>query len=171
MISGSSSLIQLSPDCRSHIRPRQKETQIIVPTDHRQSWTPLSCRLAFGALAAAITAFPIASAWADFKLCNATSSRLGVAIGYQDDKGWATEGWWNIPSQSCETLLKVMPSRYLYVHAVDYDRSGEWGAPTLCAPPSELSSSGTLKIVLNVGISVLDFSKWTRVRQRTGPSA
>lgn len=106
---------------------KTKETQIIVPTDHRPPRTPLRCRIAFGALAAAITAFPIASAWADFKLCNATSSRLGVAIGYQDAKGWATEGWWNIPSQSCETLLKVMPSRYLYVHAVDYDRSGEWG--------------------------------------------
>ncbi len=66
-------------------------------------------------------------ALADFKLCNATTSRLGVSIGYQDQKGWATEGWWNIPAQSCETLLKQMPSRYIYVHAVDYDRAGEWG--------------------------------------------
>ena len=67
------------------------------------------------------------SARADLKLCNATSSRLGVAIGYQDQKGWATEGWWNIPAQTCETLLKAMPSRFIYVHAVDYDRGGEWG--------------------------------------------
>ena len=68
------------------------------------------------------------TAKADLKLCNATSSRVGVAIGYQDTSGWATEGWWNIASQTCETLLKgALPSRYVYVHAVDYDRGGEWG--------------------------------------------
>ena len=67
-------------------------------------------------------------AHADLKLCNITSSRVGVAIGYQDKTGWATEGWWNIASQTCETLLKgALPSRYVYVHAVDYDRGGEWG--------------------------------------------
>ena len=41
---------------------------------------------------------------------------------------WATEGWWNIASQTCETLLKgKLGSRFYYVHAVDYDRGGEWG--------------------------------------------
>ena len=37
-----------------------------------------------------------APAHADLKLCNGTSSRIGVAIGYQDKTGWATEGWWNL---------------------------------------------------------------------------
>lgn len=71
---------------------------------------------------------------ADIKLCNATSSRVGVAIGYKDAKGWATEGWWNIASQTCETLLKgAVPSRFIYVHAVDYDRGGEWsGSNFMC---------------------------------------
>ena len=65
---------------------------------------------------------------ADLKLCNSSASRVGVAIGYQDPTGWATEGWWNIASQTCETLLKgAVPSRFVYVHAVDYDRGGEWG--------------------------------------------
>ncbi len=64
---------------------------------------------------------------ADLKLCNATPSRIGVALGYQDNKGWATEGWWNIPSQTCENLLKgTLPSRYLYIHAIDYERGGVW---------------------------------------------
>ncbi len=72
------------------------------------------------------------TARADLKLCNATSSRIGVAIGYQDPKGWATEGWWNIASQTCETLLKgKLGSRFYYVHAVDYDRGGEWGGTNL----------------------------------------
>jgi uncharacterized membrane protein len=78
--------------------------------------------------AALLIAFSAQAAYADLKLCNATSSRIGVAIGYQDPKGWATEGWWNIASQTCETLLKgKLGSRFYYVHAVDYDRGGEWG--------------------------------------------
>ncbi|HRN89941.1 MAG TPA: DUF1036 domain-containing protein, partial [Hyphomicrobium sp.] len=33
------------------------------------------------------------AALADLKFCNATQSRIGVSIGYQDADGWATEGW------------------------------------------------------------------------------
>ena len=67
-------------------------------------------------------------ALADLKLCNSTTSRVGVAIGYQDTTGWTTEGWWNIASQTCETLYKgTLPSQFVYVHAIDYDRGGEWG--------------------------------------------
>jgi len=66
-------------------------------------------------------------AYADLKLCNTTASRVGVAIGYKDAEGWATEGWWNIASHTCETLLKgVLIGRFYYIHAVDYDRGGEW---------------------------------------------
>jgi len=73
-------------------------------------------------------------ALADLKMCNTSASRVGVAIGYQDPKGWATEGWWNIASQTCETLLKgAVPSRFIYVYAVDYDRGGEWaGTNFMC---------------------------------------
>jgi uncharacterized membrane protein len=61
-------------------------------------------------------------------LCNTTSSRVGVAIGYRDVEGWATEGWWNVASHTCETLLKgVLIARFYYIHAIDYDRGGEWG--------------------------------------------
>jgi uncharacterized membrane protein len=68
------------------------------------------------------------SARADLKLCNNTSSRIGVAIGYKDDKGWVSEGWWNVTSQTCEVLLKgPLVARFYYVHALDYDRGGEWG--------------------------------------------
>jgi len=67
-------------------------------------------------------------AQADLKLCNNTSSRVGVAIGYKDDKGWVSEGWWNVASQTCEVLLKgTLVARFYYIHALDYDRGGEWG--------------------------------------------
>ena len=42
---------------------------------------------------------------ADLKLCNKTESRVGVALGYKDKEGWASEGWWNIGANNCETLL------------------------------------------------------------------
>ena len=91
---------------------------------HRE--LPQLCAVLTGLLAA--TAIVATEARADLKLCNSSASRVGVAIGYQDPTGWATEGWWNIASQTCETLLKgAVPSRFVYVHAVDYDRGGEWG--------------------------------------------
>jgi uncharacterized membrane protein len=84
------------------------------------------------------------AAHADLRLCNSTSSRIGVAIGYQDVNGWATEGWWNIASHTCETLLKgSVPSRYLYVHAVDYDRGGEWaGESFMCTTDKSFAIRG-----------------------------
>ena len=94
-------------------------------------WTSLIRRMSLTALAACSLT---ATAHADLKLCNATPSRIGVAIGYQDRKGWATEGWWNVPAETCENLLKgTLPSRYIYVHAVDYERGGEWsGKHSMC---------------------------------------
>jgi len=68
-----------------------------------------------------------APAYADLKLCNTTTSRVGVAIGYKDHELWATEGWWNISAHTCETLLKgALVAKYYYIHAIDYDRGGEW---------------------------------------------
>ena len=85
-----------------------------------------------------------APAAADLKLCNSTASRIGVAIGYQDKEGWATEGWWNIASQTCETLLKgAVPSRFIYVHAIDYDRGGEWaGKNYMCTGEKSFTIRG-----------------------------
>jgi len=84
--------------------------------------------LLLGAMALAALAGPAA---ADLKVCNTTTGRVGVVVGYQDGSGWTTEGWWTIPAESCETLLKGrLPSRFYYVHAVDYDRGGEWVGPT-----------------------------------------
>ena len=91
-----------------------------------------------------ILALPSASASADLKLCNSTSSRVGVAVGYQDATGWATEGWWNIASQTCETLLKgAVPSRFIYIHALDYDRGGEWvGTNFMCTDDKSFAIRG-----------------------------
>ncbi len=95
-------------------------------------------------LALILTMLAPTPARADLALCNATSSRVGVSIGYQDSKGWVTEGWWTIGSQSCETLLKgALPSQFLYVHAVDYDRGGEWvGSNFMCTAAKSFAIRG-----------------------------
>jgi uncharacterized membrane protein len=84
-------------------------------------------------------------AHADFRLCNNTGSRVGVAIGYKDAEGWTTEGWWNISPRSCETLLRgALVARYYYIYAVDYDRGGEWsGRAFMCSRDKEFTIRGT----------------------------
>ena len=82
---------------------------------------------------------------ADFRLCNNTGSRVGVAIGYKDAESWTTEGWWNISARSCETLLRgALVARYYYIYAVDYDRGGEWsGHAYMCSREKEFTIRGT----------------------------
>ena len=89
------------------------------------------------------------AALADLKVCNATTSRVGVAIGYKDKVGWATEGWWNIPSNTCETLLKGnLIARYYYIHAIDYDRGGDWsGKAFMCTSDKSFTIRGVLDCV------------------------
>ena len=84
-------------------------------------------------------------ALADFRLCNNTGSRVGVALGYKDSDGWTTEGWWNISARSCETLLRgALVARYYYIYAVDYDRGGEWsGHAYMCSREKEFTIRGT----------------------------
>ena len=83
-------------------------------------------------------------AMADFRLCNNTGSRVGIALGYKDQEGWTTEGWWNLSARSCETLVKgALVARYYYVYAVDYDRGGEWsGKAFMCTRDKEFTIRG-----------------------------
>src|SRR5258708_30835810 len=81
---------------------------------------------------------------ADFRLCNNTSSRVGIALGYKDNDGWVTEGWWNVSSHACETLLKgTLVARYYYIYGLDYDRGGEWsGQAFMCSKDKEFTIKG-----------------------------
>jgi uncharacterized membrane protein len=82
---------------------------------------------------------------ADLRLCNMTSSRVGIALGYRDAQGWVTEGWWNLTSRGCETLLKgQLGGRFYYIYAIDYDRGGEWsGRSFMCTREREFTIRGT----------------------------
>ena len=98
--------------------------------------------LATTVLTLAASASPAA---ADFRLCNNTASRVGVAVGYKDRDGWTTEGWWNMPARHCETLLRgTLVARFYYIYAVDYDRGGEWsGQALMCTRDREFTARGT----------------------------
>ena len=92
--------------------------------------------------ALAVTAEP---ARADFRLCNNTGNRVGIAVGYKENEGWTTEGWWNISARSCETVLRgALVARFYYIYAVDYDRGGEWsGQAFMCTREKEFTIRGT----------------------------
>jgi uncharacterized membrane protein len=75
------------------------------------------------AVAACLICALTTSAAADFRLCNNTGSRVGVAIGYKDAEDWTTEGW-NLPSHMCKTMLEGnLAARYYYI----YRLRSRWG--------------------------------------------
>jgi uncharacterized membrane protein len=100
-----------------------------------------ACLLALVTLLLGASVSPAA---ADFRLCNNTGSRVGVAVGYKDSDGWTTEGWWNLPSRTCETVLKGnLVARFYYVYAIDYDHGGEWmGQAFMCTRDKEFTIRG-----------------------------
>lgn len=107
---------------------------------------PLAARL----IASLVLAVGVVCLWggpaaADFRLCNNTSSRVGIALGYKDAEGWTTEGWWNVSSRACETLLRgTLVARFYYIYALDYDRGGEWsGQAFMCSRDKEFTIKGT----------------------------
>src|SRR5213595_1832198 len=110
--------------------------------------SPLPARMTAGLmtmLALALSCLWASPAAADFRLCNNTSSRVGIALGYKDADGWTTEGWWNVSSRSCETLLRgTLVARFYYIYALDYDRGGEWsGQAFMCSRDKEFTIKGT----------------------------
>jgi uncharacterized membrane protein len=109
---------------------------------------PIAARRCTPVLAAIAAVFSLGlsaqPAKADFRLCNNTGSRVGIALGYKDAEGWTTEGWWNVNSRTCETLLRgALVARYYYIYAVDYDRGGEWsGHAFMCSREKEFTIRG-----------------------------
>src|SRR6478736_509943 len=112
------------------------------PATPRMLLRPTTLALAVLLLAPLLWATPAA---ADFRLCNNTSSRVGIALGYKDAEGWVTEGWWNVAARECQTLQRgALVARYYYIYAIDYDRGGEWsGQAFLCTREKEFTIRGT----------------------------
>ena len=85
----------------------------------------------------------LASARADFRLCNNSSSRVSVALAYTDGETWISEGWWNLKANGCETLVRgPLAAEFYYVYAMD-EHSSEWkGKAFMCTRDREFRIIG-----------------------------
>ncbi len=99
----------------------------------------LPLRLAASALAFLLPGL----AKADFRLCNNTGSRVSVALAYTDGTAWTSEGWWNLKSNVCETLLRgPLAAEYYYPYGMD-ESGGEWeGKAYMCTRDHEFRIDG-----------------------------
>ena len=121
---------------------RKHKAKHIVPHLGRNLGKPL-------ALAGMILAASSLSASADLRVCNKTSSTIGLAIGYELNGEWISEGWWNLDRDACETVLRgiLLETRYL-IHAIDYDKGGQWNGETfMCTQDLEFKIKGTQECV------------------------
>jgi uncharacterized membrane protein len=86
----------------------------------------------------------IGHAHADLRLCNDTTSLVGAALGYRDEGKWVTEGWWQIPGETCASLIEGdLSSRYYYIYAEDADKGGQWpGEIFMCTADREFRIVG-----------------------------
>ena len=86
----------------------------------------------------------ILPAQADLKVCNDTTSLVGVSVGYRLAEGWITEGWWRIPSKVCTSVIEGdLSSRYFYLHAEEAESGGKWRGPVfMCTSNKEFKIEG-----------------------------
>ncbi len=100
--------------------------------------------IALACLATGVQFADISPAAADFRVCNDTKSLVGVALGYREKNEWITEGWWQIPGETCASLVEgTLSSRYFYIYAEDADRGGQWrGDVFMCTADEEFRIQG-----------------------------
>jgi uncharacterized membrane protein len=103
--------------------------------------TKIPAFLSIAALGAAFVATTPAAA--DLRMCNNTANRVSIALAYNDGLSWVSEGWWNLKSLDCETLLSgALASQFYYVYAMD-ERGGEWkGKAFMCTSDREFKIDG-----------------------------
>ncbi len=81
---------------------------------------------------------------ADLRICNDTSSLVGVAIGYRNDGEWVSEGWFQVQGNSCNAVIEgTLNSRFYYIYAEDSSQGGQWrGDIFLCTDDMEFKIDG-----------------------------
>ena len=90
------------------------------------------------------TLIDVKSARADFRICNDTKSLVGAALGYRFDGKWISEGWFQVPAETCSSLIEGdLSSRFYYIYAEDADNGGQWrGDVFLCTQEREFKIEG-----------------------------
>jgi uncharacterized membrane protein len=123
-------------------RPRARGTRMVLPCVGGASRLAAACSIAVFALLGVVAT--TGAARADFRVCNATQTLVGVAIGYRAPAGWITEGWWHVEGSTCKTLIEgPLSSRYYYLYAEDAERGGRWDGPiNMCIAEKEFKIVG-----------------------------
>ena len=95
-------------------------------------------------LAVTATYMATTEARADFRICNDTKSLVGAALGYRQEGKWISEGWFQIPAETCNALIEGdLSSRFYYIYAEDADRGGQWrGEVFMCTNNREFKIEG-----------------------------
>ncbi len=95
-------------------------------------------------LAPLATVSLISPAKADFRICNDTKSLVGAALGYRQEGKWVSEGWFQIPAETCNALIEGdLSSRFYYIYAEDADKGGQWrGEVFMCTNDREFKIEG-----------------------------
>ncbi|KAG1702854.1 Pyruvate kinase [Nymphon striatum] len=102
-------------------------------------------------------ALPLLLLWALWEAKN-TSSKLSLqfskpailagilfaALGYKEDEKWLSEGWFQVPPETCSSLIEGdLNSRFYYIYAEDADKGGQWrGDVFLCTNEREFKIEG-----------------------------
>lgn len=87
------------------------------------------------------------SAMADLEVCNAGADARTVAIGYQDDGVWVSEGWWHLGAGDCTVALNGdLGSRYYYYHVAE-GAPGKGGTYAFCVDDGAFSMRGDTECV------------------------
>ena len=88
--------------------------------------------------------FQAAEVRADFRICNDTDNLVGAALGYREDGKWISEGWFQIPGNSCASLIEGdLGSRFYYIYAEEAERGGQWrGNIFMCTNEREFRIAG-----------------------------
>lgn len=105
----------------------------------------LTIAVAFALVAAGGSLSTAMSARAELRLCNKTPAQVGIAIGYQSEQEWVSEGWWNLEAETCQVVVDgPLSSRYYYLFALDYEEGGAWGGSAfMCTHDKEFTIEGT----------------------------
>ena len=93
--------------------------------------------------AALVCALLPAVATAGLKLCNESSARQSVAVGYKSGDQWVSEGWWNIEPGKCTTLIAGdLKHRFYYYRLLAKGRSFEHEGYGFCTQTAAFTIEG-----------------------------
>lgn len=98
-------------------------------------FTTLSLKISFKAvLVTGGIAFSGLPARAEFSICNKSLDVLNVAVAYDEDGVFKTEGWWSVGANRCAEVIRTeLLNRYIYVYAEDvFGQAATTGDQSMC---------------------------------------